>query len=411
LQAARVAHHDLVASSVLVDAAGRPWVVDFGNALTGADDQDLAGDVAELMASLAQRIAPGPVVDTALDVLGPTRVARALPGLAPLTLSAATRAGMRARPGRLRALRREVRRRLAVPDPSRPEFGPPGVAARATVGAGVALILIGVPLLAGVGAVAESVEVGGWRWLGGALVLAILTRAAFAAAALLTVDRRLALGRTLGATMAADGASLLHGSTGWRRSAARFLERAGVLPDDARRATDRFVAGAIAAAAVVAAGTLVLAAVEGRLTGWRWPEALVPAVALGVGAWALVFLGQQLARRHGARTEQGGGDEPQRHVALTLREALVRRQDGVAAGGWRWWPQLGWASLGVALEASTLAAALHAVGGDVPLLATATVYGALHLLWSVLPVTGMPGAADVALLLALTSLGAPLARA
>jgi glycosyltransferase 2 family protein len=159
---------------------------------------------------------------------------------------------------------------------------------------------------------------------------------------------------------------------------------------------------------VVAVGTLVLAGVEGRLTGWRPPEALVPAVAVGVGAWALVFLGQQLARRHGARTAPAGGDEPHREVATTLREALTRRP---APDSWNWWPQLGSASLGVVLEASALAAALHAVGGNVPLLATATVYAALHLLWSVLPVTGMPGAADVALLLALTSVGAPLAGA
>jgi glycosyltransferase 2 family protein len=65
----------------------------------------------------------------------------------------------------------------------------------------------------------------------------------------------------------------------------------------------------------------------------------------------------------------------------------------------------------VILEASALAAALHAVGGNVPLLATATVYAALHLLWSVLPVTAAPGAAEVAVVLALTTLGAPLAGA
>jgi glycosyltransferase 2 family protein len=39
------------------------------------------------------------------------------------------------------------------------------------------------------------------------------------------------------------------------------------------------------------------------------------------------------------------------------------------------------------------------------------VYGGLHLLWSVLPVTAAPGAAEVALLLALTALGVPLAGA
>jgi uncharacterized membrane protein YbhN (UPF0104 family) len=47
----------------------------------------------------------------------------------------------------------------------------------------------------------------------------------------------------------------------------------------------------------------------------------------------------------------------------------------------------------------------------VPLLATVSVYGALHLLWTAVPATGAPGAADVALLLALSALGAPLAAA
>lgn len=412
LRAARIAHHDLVASSVLVDRLGDPWIVDFGNAQTGADQLSLDGDVAELMASLVLHVESDLVVGSAVSGLGTDAVVAALPGLAPMTLSSATRDGMRARPGRLRALRHEIRRSLQLPDPGRPEFGPPGPVARLAVAAGVALVLVGVPLLAGATEVLESVEVGGWRWLGGALALAVLARAAMAASALLTVGRRLALGRTFGATMAADGATLLHGRTGWRRSAARFLERAGVVPDEARRATDRFVAGAIAAAAVVAVVTLVLAVVEGRLTGWRTPEALVPAVLLGLAAWALVLGGQQLVRRHGAATAPEGDAEPPTQVTRTLREAVAWRPGATGpADGWNWWPQLGWATFGVALEAAVLAATVHAFGGDVPLLATTTVYGALHLLWSVVPVTGMPGAADVALLLALLALGAPLAGA
>ncbi len=410
LRAARIAHHDLVASSVLVDGLGDPWIVDFGNAQTGADDQSLDGDVAELMASLALHLEPAPVVDSAIAGLGTDAVAAALPGLAPLTLSSVTRNGIRARPGRLEALRQEIRRRLELPDPSRPEFGPPGPVARLAVAAGIAVVLVGVPLLAGATDVAESIEVGGWRWLGGALALVVLARAAMAASALLTVERRLSLGRTFGATMAADGATLLHGRTGWGRSAARFLERVGVLPAEARRATDRFVAGSIVAAVVVALVTLVLALAEGRLTGWEMPEALLPAVLLGLAAWLLILAGQWLARRNGAATAPESGSEPARHVTRTLREAFPtpgRRAASPAA--WSWGAQLGWATLGVALEAAALAAALHAFGGEVPLLATTTVYGALHLLWSVLPVTRIPGAADVALLLALVSLGAPLA--
>ncbi|TFV86942.1 phosphatase PAP2 family protein, partial [Blastococcus sp. CT_GayMR16] len=180
LHAARIAHHDLVASSVLIDGDGRPWIVDFGNALTGADDADLAEDDAELMASLAMRSDVALVVDSALSVQGDDALAAALPGLAPLTLSAVTRSEERATPGRLSALRREVRRRLALPDPARPEFPPAGVVAHVLVGVGAATILVGVPLLAGASEVLRSVEVGGWRWLGGAVVLAFLGRAATA---------------------------------------------------------------------------------------------------------------------------------------------------------------------------------------------------------------------------------------
>ena len=328
----------------------------------------------------------------------------------PLTLSAVTRHEERAQPGRLSALRRAVRGRLELPDPDRHEFAPAGRAAVAAVTAGAVLVLVGVPLLADSAPLLETVEHNGWRWLGAALALAIVARAATAAAGLFTVERRLALGRTYGASMVADGASLLHGQTGWRRAAVRYLERAGVLPDAAQRAIDRFSAGAIVAAVLVAAVTLVLAVVEGEISQWGAPEAVVPAVLLGVGAWVLVLLGQWLAGRHAAATH--ARPAPVRLVSRSVRRALGRAPDpGPGADPWRRGAQFAWSATAVVLEGATLAAALHGVGGQVPVLATATVYAALHLLWSAVPVTGAPGAADVALLLALTSLGAPLSAA
>jgi membrane-associated phospholipid phosphatase len=392
LHAARIGHHDLVASNVLVDDAGRPWLVDFGNALTGAEDEDLASDVAELMASLAMRTDVALVVDSALSVLGPDSLAAALPGLAPLTRSAVTRAEERAAPGRLSALRDEVRRRLELPDPSRPEFPPAGLLAHGLVGLGVAAVLVGLPLLAGAGGVLQSVEVDGWRWLGGAVVLAFLARAATAAACLVAVGRRLALGRTYGAMILADGATLVHGDTGRRLRAARFLERAGLRPGDANRAIDRFSLGTTAAAAVVAVGTLVGAAVSGRLAGWYVASSWLPVLLLGLGAWALVLAGQWLALRR-------AGD-----VLPTVTP------EG-SPGPWPWAAQVAWSVLGLALSAATFAAALQAVGGRVPLLATVTVVATLQLLWSIAPVTAAPGAADVALVLALAALGGPLASA
>jgi undecaprenyl-diphosphatase len=87
------------------------------------------------------------------------------------------------------------------------------------------------------------------------------------------------------------------------------------------------------------------------------------------------------------------------------------RRAGIAGDPWSWGAQVGWSALGLALEAATLATALQGVGGRVPVLTTVAVYAALRLLWSLLPLLGAPGAADVALLLALTALGAPLASA
>jgi undecaprenyl-diphosphatase len=321
-----------------------------------------------------------------------------------LSLSAATRIGFSAQPSRLPELRREIRARVGLPDLDRPPFPPPGIAARIAAAAGVVVVLVGVPVLGGATNVVESVEVGGWRWLGAAFALAVLARAAAAAAALATVDRRLSLGRTYGASMVADAATLLHGRRGWRRAAARYLERAGVPRAAAQRGIDRFTAVAVVAAALVAIGTLVLTLVEGGLTGWQAPDSLVPAVALGAGACALVLLGQWLAGRHddSSALPSARGD-----LGTALRELFRRTPESA----WRRGPQLGWSILAVALEGATLVAALHAVGGDLPLLETASVYAVLHLLWSVLPVTGTPGAADLVLLLTLTSLGAPLASA
>ncbi|MGY1605018.1 phosphatase PAP2 family protein [Geodermatophilus sp. SYSU D00815] len=408
LRQAGIAHHDLQASSVLVDEQGRPWVVDFGNAQTAADERALAGDLAELMASLALRLDPETVVDSAVDRLGPRAVGHALPGLAPLTLTAATRAGLSARRDRLGDLRRAVRTRVGMPDPDRPAFPPAGLPARLAAAAGVVAVLVGVPVLGGATEVLEAVGGGGWRWLGAALAFAVLARAASAAAALAAVDRPLALARTYGASMAADGATVLHGRRGWRRAAARYLERAGVQPVTARGSVDRFTAGAVAAAALVAVAALLLTLVEGRLTAWRTPDAVMPAVLLGAGACALVLLGQWLAGRDDPAREERG--EVHRGVLAALREGL-RRADPAKGPTWRRGPQVGWAALAVVLEAATLAAAVHAAGADLPLLETVTVYALLHLLWSVLPVTGTPGAADLLLLLALTALGAPLAPA
>ncbi|WP_369131194.1 phosphatase PAP2 family protein [Modestobacter roseus] len=400
LRHARVAHHDLVAASLLVDAAGSAWVVDFGNAQTGAEDEALSGDVAELLASLAAVAPAERVVSSAVRVLGAEAVAAALPGLAPLSLSAANRGVLRADPERLPRLRAEVRRQLGLPHPDRPGAVRTGPWARAAAVASAGVVFSGLTVVAGGAGILESVERGGWRWLGGALLFAVLGRAALAAATLAAVERRIALGRAFGATTSTDCAGVLRGRPGGRRVAARFLERAGVLPAAAERATVRTAAASTAAAGLVAVVAVVLGLVEGRLGGWRTPASPLPLLLVGAAGLLLVLAVRALTRR-GADGQAG----PAQHQP-SWSAARPRSGDAV-----RWGALLGWSTLGIALEAAALAAALHAVGGHLPLLATTAVYALIRLAWTVVPVLALPGAGEVLLLLALTALGAPLAGA
>jgi undecaprenyl-diphosphatase len=91
LRDARIAHRDLRLANVLVADDGTPWVIDFGFAELAADDELLARDAAELLASTAAVVGPERAVAVALPVLGAEGLATALPWVQPLALSSATR--------------------------------------------------------------------------------------------------------------------------------------------------------------------------------------------------------------------------------------------------------------------------------------------------------------------------------
>lgn len=67
-----------------------------------------------------------------------------------------------------------------------------------------------------------------------------------------------------------------------------------------------------------------------------------------------------------------------------------------------------WSAAGIGLETAGLAAALHGVGGHVPVTVTAAVYTVLRLCWAALPVAGAPGVGEASLALALTASGESL---
>jgi undecaprenyl-diphosphatase len=105
LHRAGIAHRDLRLANLMVDDSGQPWLIDFGFGTVAALPQQLAGDVAELLCSMAVAVGPERTVDAAVAELRPEQLQAALPRLQPDGLSTATRKAMKAHKGLDKQLR------------------------------------------------------------------------------------------------------------------------------------------------------------------------------------------------------------------------------------------------------------------------------------------------------------------
>jgi glycosyltransferase 2 family protein len=114
LHQAGIAHGDLGRHSVVVDDAGRPWLVDFDHASAVAAERARQADLVELLVGLASRVGAGRAVAGAVAAVGAERLAGALAATRPAALTRGARAELHARPGLWDELAR-----LAAPSPVR----------------------------------------------------------------------------------------------------------------------------------------------------------------------------------------------------------------------------------------------------------------------------------------------------
>jgi membrane-associated phospholipid phosphatase len=117
LHRAGIAHGDLGRHSVVVDGAGRPWLVDFDHAAAVAPERLRQADLVELAVSLTARLGAERALAGAVAAVGAGPLTAALAATDPRALTATTREELGDRPGLREELASAVRRRSS--DPSR----------------------------------------------------------------------------------------------------------------------------------------------------------------------------------------------------------------------------------------------------------------------------------------------------
>jgi uncharacterized protein (TIRG00374 family) len=171
----RIAHRNLKPSNVVLGSDGRPWLIDFGFAELSASDQLLAGDVAELLASMTLSIGPQRAVSAAVDALGVDAIRQALPRVQLNGVSEGTRKAMAARKPLMKELQTTTAAAVGVEKIELEELRrvrPKNLIL--AVGLGLAFYFL-IPQLANLPAVWKQAQGADWSWAIWALVASLAT--------------------------------------------------------------------------------------------------------------------------------------------------------------------------------------------------------------------------------------------
>jgi len=231
LHRAGIAHRSLRAANVMVTPAGQPTIVDFGFSELAATRRQQDLDVAELLASLAVLTGEDRAAAAAAEGLGGQEVARSLPLLQPLALSAATRRAVKGQNGLLARTRAAAAAASGqeAPDPVRVQRVRPRTLLAIAIAAGAFYFLL--PDLAKVGGGWHALQSANWIWVPLIIAFSALTYLASAISLTGSVSVRLPFWPTVltqGASSFVNRVS--YGNVSGMALNVRYLQKCGVEP-------------------------------------------------------------------------------------------------------------------------------------------------------------------------------------
>lgn len=295
---ARIAHHDLRASTFLIDTEGRPWILDLTFARAGAGIERVAQDRAVTMVSLAAVVGAARTLDSARRVLPWGALEEALPYLQSLALPRRVRRQLDDERHILAELRDSVAEFVGSPPPAFRSPIRPATALSLAAGGGAVYLLL--PQLSSLTQVTEAIADANYGWLAAAFFTGVAALPAVALAFLGASRDPLPFWRTTAVQVAAAFAGrTTPGGAGFFGLNFIYLERLGI-----RRASSVSVlvlnrAGLGLVAALLSLATVVLFGLSGLtrrispgVTGWPIPLAVGIAVAV-----AGIVVGSHWGRR------------------------------------------------------------------------------------------------------------------
>ena len=394
LHRARIAHRSLRAANIVVDRAGRPWIVDFSFSELGATRRQMALDVAELLASLAAMVGAGRAVGSAAAIIGPDAVGAAVPLLQPLALSAGTRRAIARQDGLLTQTRAAAAAASGREDqePARIQRVRPRTLLAIAAAAGAFYYLL--PQLAQVGSSWQAIQSADWAWLPLVIALSAVTYLASAVALMGAVLPRLRFWPTVLAQAASSFVNRVSpANVGGMALNARYLQKSGVDTS----------AGVAAVGVNSLVGAIVHLVLLVGFFAWAG-HGLSSAVKLPSTSKLLLILavvmaiaGIVLATRPGRRFAAGKLIPGLKSAAASLRRVAQKPGKMIMLFG---------GSVLITLAyVGALAASIQAFGGGPGLILIAAVYMGAAAIAAAAPSPGGLGAIEAALVAGLTGVG------
>jgi undecaprenyl-diphosphatase len=394
LHRARIAHRSLRAANIVVDQAGRPWIVDFSFSELGATQRQIALDTAELLASLAAIIGAGRAVGSAVAVIGPDGVAAAVPLLQPLALSAGTRRAIASHDGLLTQTRAAAAAASGREDQqlARIQRVRPRTLLAIAAAAGAYYYLL--PELAKVGSSWQSVLSADWAWLPLIIAMSAVTYLASAVALMGAVVPRIRFWPTVLAQAASSFINRVSpANVGGMALNARFLQKSGV---DTSAGVAAVGVNSLVGAVVHLILIVVFFTWAGRGLGkaFKLPSTSKLLLILAV---VMAIVGIVLATRPGRRFAAGKLIPGLKSAAASLRRVAKNPVKMIMLFG-------GSAVITLAYIGA-LAASVQAFGGGPGVVLVGAVYLGGAAVAAAAPSPGGLGAIEAALIVGLTGVG------